>query len=131
MTKKIRIALIGLGRVGETFAEHFLASIQIRHIAAEIVAVAAHNIDSPVAMGFAHSKVPVYSDGLKIAELGDAVDIIFDLTGSLQFRQQLRDRLRELDNHHTVIAPEVMARLLWSFFSDDAQLPDVHGNTGY
>ena len=127
----IRIALIGLGRVGETFAEHFLASIQIRHVDAKIVAVATHDPASPVALGFAHSRVPVYSDGLQIADLGESVDIIFDLTGSTEFRRQLRDRLHTRQNHHTVIAPEMIARLLWAFFGDDKTLPDVHSNTGY
>lgn len=131
MSKKITIALIGLGRVGEIFAKHLLESIQTRHIAAEIVAVAAHNIDSPVALGFARSHVPVFEDGLKIVELGEQVDIIFDFTGDPIFRQQLRDRLHDSQNHHTIIASEIIAQLLWAFFGESHELPDNHTSTGY
>ncbi len=131
MSRKITIALIGLGRVGEIFAENLLESIQTRHIAAEIVAIAAHNLNSPVALGFAHSNVPVYEDGLKIVELGDKVDIIFDLTGNADFRQRLREHLRDSQNHHTIIASESIAQLLWAFFGENAELPSPHASTGY
>lgn len=127
----IRIALIGLGRVGETFAEHFLESIQTRHIDAKIVAVATHDITAPVAMGFAHSQIPVYADGLQIADLGNSIDIIFDLTGNTAFRQQLRSRLQAQENRHTIIAPETIARLIWAFFADGEPLPEVHTTSGY
>ncbi len=127
----IRIALIGLGQVGETFAEHFLASIQTRNVDAKIVAVATHNTDSPVALGFEHSHVPVYKEGLQIAEMGDSIDIIFDLTGNAEFRQQLRNKLQEMKNQHTIIAPETIARLLWAFFGEDKTLPASHARTGY
>ena len=36
MSNKIKIALLGLGSVGETFAEHFLEKIQEQHINVEI-----------------------------------------------------------------------------------------------
>lgn len=131
MAQHIRIALIGLGRIGEIFATQFLEHIQTRHIGAQIVAVADHNTQSPVALGFAHSGVSVFSDGLEIVKMGDAVDIIFDLSGSQDFRQSLRVALRDSGNQHTVIAPEVMASLLWSFFDEPTNLPENHVNTGY
>lgn len=130
MSNKIRVALLGLGSVGETFSEHFLANIQEQHANVEIVAVADRDLDSPVALGFAHSNVLVFKDALDVIDLGDKVDIVFDLTGNAELRQNLRARLQETGNRHTVIAPEVFAHLLWNFFGEGAALP-AHVRTGY
>ena len=122
MSKKIRIALLGLGDVGQTFAEHFLEKIQEHDAPVEIVAVADHHIDSPVALGFSQNGVPVYRDALDVVKLGDKVDIIFDFTNDNQMRQELRLKLLESKNRHTLIATEVVARLLWCFFDEKTQL---------
>jgi homoserine dehydrogenase len=129
MSQVVKVALLGLGDVGEKFAEHFLEKIQEEHVNVEIVAVASRNLDSPVAMGFSHSKVPVFQNALDVVSLGAKVDIIFDLTGDPDLRKKLRTALQESQNQHTVIAPEVVAHLLWSFFGE-GELPSS-GQTGY
>ena len=118
MTNKIRVALLGLGEVGQTFAEHFLEKIQEHGAPVQIVAVADHNIDSPVALGFSQNGVPVFEDALDVAKLGEQVDIIFDLTNNSRLRQELRLKLLETKNRHTLIATEVVAKLLWCFFEE-------------
>lgn len=130
MSNKVRVALLGLGSVGETFAEHFLEKIQEEHINVEIVAVASRHLDSPVALGFSHSNVPVFQDALDVIDLGEKVDIIFDLTGNAELRKRLRARLQETNNRHTVIAPEIFAHLLWNFFGESTDLPHS-AQTGY
>ncbi|MFP4131880.1 MAG: homoserine dehydrogenase, partial [Thiohalospira sp.] len=84
-------------------------------------------------------------DGLKMAEEaglatgtiddivaeGSAVDIIFDLTGSPEVRQQLREKLAAAGNRHTVIAPESVARLMWTLMGAGEELPEVHAGGGY
>ncbi len=122
MNNKIRVALLGLGNVGENFAEHFLEQIQEGQRPIEIVAVAHHHMDSPVALGFAQSGVPVYEDATEVIKMGENVDIIFDLTGSAEVRQNLRKGMMDSGNKHTVIAPEVFANLLWMFFGEDVVL---------
>lgn len=117
MNNKIRVALLGLGEIGQTFAEQFLEKIQEHGAPVEIVAVADHDIESPVALGFAQNGVPVYQNATDVTGLGENVDIIFDLTGSSRLRQELRLRLLETKNKHTVIATEVFANLLWYFFN--------------
>ncbi|MCA1978560.1 MAG: hypothetical protein LDL19_04920 [Thiobacillus sp.] len=129
MKQSVKVALLGLGEVGEKFAEHFLEKIQEDRVNVEIVAVAHHNPDSPVAMGFAHSKVPVFRDAMEVLSMGAKVDIIFDLTGDPELRKKLRVGLQDTHNHHTVIAPEVVAHLLWNFFGE-GDLPNS-GKTGY
>ncbi|HEB86429.1 MAG TPA: hypothetical protein ENI68_05360 [Gammaproteobacteria bacterium] len=119
MSHKIRVALLGLGDVGEDFAEHFLEKIQEGHRPIEIVAVAHHHTDSPVALGFSQNGVPVYEDATEVIKMGENVDIIFDLTGSAEVRQSLRKGMVDSANKHSVIAPEVFASLLQMFFADD------------
>ena len=119
MSNKIRVALLGLGKMGEDFAEHFLEQIQEGKRPIEIVAVAHHDTGSPVALGFAQNGVPVYEDATKVLNMGENVDIIFDLTGDAEIRKNLRKGLMDGGNKHTVIAPEVFANLLWMFFGED------------
>jgi predicted dinucleotide-utilizing enzyme len=127
MTDKIiRVALVGLNEVGEVFAEHFLEQLQEGHKPVEIVAVADPNPNSPVALGFAQNKVPVYTNPSDVARLGDKLDIIFDLTGDSAIRQQLRLTLLEKHNLHTVIASEEVARLLWCFFNEKKEFPTLN-----
>jgi len=129
MRHVVKVALLGLGEVGERFAEHFLEKIQEEHVNVEIVAVAHRNLESPVALGFIHSKVPVFQNALEVVSLGAKVDIIFDLTGDPELRKNLRIALQETHNQHTVIAPEVVAHLLWNFFGE-GELPRS-SQTGY
>lgn len=129
MSNKIRVAILGLGKVGEVFAEHFLGKIQESGANVEIVAVATRDAQAPVALGFSHSGVTVLQDALDVANMGDKVDVVFDLTGNADLRKELRSRMQAANNHHTVIAPEVMAHLVWAFF-DAGALPQS-SKTGY
>lgn len=130
MAGKIRVALLGLGRVGQQFAEHLLEKIQEGRKPIEIVAVSDRHPDSPVALGFAQNGVSVFNDAREVIKLGDKVDIIFDLTGDSKLRQELRLGLVQSQNHHTVIATEIFAQLLWYFFDETEALPR-HAQVGY
>lgn len=124
MAEKIKVALLGMGNVGQVFAEQFLEKIQEGGKPVEIVAVAHRDTNSPVLLGFAHSGVQVFSDALDILGLGESVDIIFDLTGDKATRKALREGLYAAGNMHTVLAPEVFASLLWHFFDIGTELID-------
>ena len=129
MSQVVKVALLGLGEVGETFAEHFLEKIQEEHVKVEIVAAAHRNLESPVALGFIQNGVPVFENALDVVSMGAKVDIIFDLTGDPDLRKKLRAAMQESHNQHTVIAPEVVAHLLWNFFGE-GELPHSD-QTGY
>ena len=129
MNHVVKVALLGMGEVGETFAEHFLEKIQEEHVNVEIVAVESRDLESHVALGFSHSKVPVFQNALDVIQMGAKVDIIFDLTCDPELRKKLRMGLQESHNQHTVIAPEVVAHLLWNFFGE-GELPHSD-KTGY
>lgn len=122
MGYKIKVALLGLGSVGQDFAENFLEIIQEGGKAVEIVAVAHHDKGSAVALGFQQSGVKFFENAVDVVELGEKVDIIFDLTGNADTRQALRKGMMESGNKHTVIAPEMMANLLWMFFAGSEEI---------
>lgn len=130
MGYKIKIALLGLGDVGQEFAENFLEIIQEGGKDVEIVAVAHHDKDSAVALGFQQNGVKFFENAVDVVQLGEEVDIIFDLTGNDETRQALRKGMMDSNNRHTVIAPEMMARLLWMFFEDDSSAVSSKGG-GY
>lgn len=125
MSDTIKIALLGLGEVGQDFAEAFLEMIQEDGKPIEIAAIAHRHLDSAVALGFHQSGVPAFEDATGIIELGDKIDIIFDLTGNSDTRAALRKGLQDSNNRHTVIAPEMIAKLLWMFFDDSAGLNNI------
>ncbi len=130
MSDKIKIALLGLGNVGQDFAEAFLEMIQEDGRPIEIAAVAHHDRNSPVALGFQQNKVPFFENATGVIDMGESIDIIFDLTGNPETRTELRKGLQASNNKHTVIAPEMIAKLLWMFFDDTVGVQNIK-NGGY
>jgi predicted dinucleotide-utilizing enzyme len=120
-----RIAIVGLGRVGGEFLGELLnkkdRGFQIRAVA-ELQ-------DTPAKEQAANEGIEVTTLE-RIAEMGSEIDVIFDLSGSRTVRAQLRDRLANAGNMHTVIAPEIVGQMIWSLITDKP-LPQVHRNVGY
>ena len=122
---KQNIAIIGLGRIGASF----LGAMLKKKDGINLVCVS-ERIDTP-------GKAQAQAAGIKnatlseIVAMGDAIDIIFDLTGIAEVRKELREALQAANNKHTVIASETIVRLIWSLISDVA-LPVIEGRkTGY
>jgi len=122
MSDTINVALLGLGRIGHQFAVALANHIEDGAKPIKIVAVAERAPDSEAAKRFKDSGVPVFTDAVEVIDLGEKVDVIFDLTGVPSIRQALRVKLQEKSNHHTVLVPEVFARLLWSFLEEGVDL---------
>ena len=115
---EIRVALVGLGETGELFAEMLLEQTQVKNAPVKIVAVADRHLDSPVALGFAQSNIPVFEDALDLVDLGDKVDIIFNLTANPSVDVSMNLRLMKNKNRHTVIVPVMVAKLLQVFLAE-------------
>jgi len=122
MPNTINVALLGLGRIGNQFATTLADHIKTGDKPIKIVAVAEHDPQSNAAEKFKNDGIAVYTDAVDVAEMGEQVDIIFDLTGVPSVRQALRIKLQESGNYHTVLVPEVFARLLWSFLEQGVDL---------
>jgi predicted dinucleotide-utilizing enzyme len=122
---KQNIAIIGLGRVGSAFLSAMLQKKQNINLVC-----VAERADTP-------AKAQAVANGVKIATLdeivgmGDKIDIIFELTGIRDIRKELREKLLAVNNGHTVIASETIARLIGALISD-VKLPVIEGRkAGY
>ena len=59
------------------------------------------------------------------------IDIIFDLTGDVSLRKELREKLHLSNNTHSIVASEAIVRMIWSMIGDKG-LPIIEGRkTGY
>lgn len=123
----IRVAVVGLGRVGSVFLEGLLKQ---QGRAVNLVAVAEANPQAPGCAIALKGGIPILTTAELLQRSSD-LDIIFDVTGSEAVRRELREGLAAAHNRVTVIASESMARLVWSLMAPDAELPEVHGRAGY
>ena len=106
---KIRVALVGAGETGTPLLQQLLAAAFV-----EIVGVAELDLALPgVALARAHG-IPVTDNFIELAEQGERVDIIIDLTGSRKVREDLRRFMQFAGNAHTVIMHERIALLMLS-----------------
>ena len=106
---KIRIAMIGAGETGTPLLKQLLAASFV-----EVVGVADLNDGMPGMELARQNGVRTTDDFMTLARLGEAVDIIVDVTGVDMVRDQLRSYLQESGNHHTIIMHELIAVLLMS-----------------
>lgn len=122
---KQNTAIIGLGRIGSAFLG---AMLQKKHSINLVCVAESAATPAKAEAGAAGIRIATLDD---IVAMGDAIDIVFDLTGRAEVRKELREKLMAADNRHTVIASETIARLIWSLISD-GELPEIAGRkTGY
>ncbi len=121
----LNIAVVGLGRVGAVFFEQMLP---LKNKGIEIACVVERNETAGKVLAIQAGIRAVSIDEL-IAS-GNAVDIIFDLTGSTETRRELREKLAAANNHYTTIATEAIAHMMWKMMGSK-DLPDIHGKGGY
>jgi predicted dinucleotide-utilizing enzyme len=120
------IAIVGLGRIGSAFLRNMLGR---RERGVNLVAVAESGNTPGRQMALDAGLKVVSLD--EIVDLDNGVDILFDLTGIPAVRREIREKLMARNNHHTVIASETIARLIWAMTTDD-DLPVIAGrSTGY
>lgn len=123
---KQAIAIVGLGRVGSVFLEELVRRPN-KNI--NVLAVA-EKADTPGKAVATSNHIPVLDIDTLIAK-GDEIDILFDLTGNVAVRKELREKMMTANNRHTIIATESIAQLIWSLIASDTALPTVHGKSGY
>lgn len=115
MSKNINVALVGAGRVGSTVLERLL---DYNGKGVTIVGVADKDANAE-GLKLASSKgINTYGSSQEIVDLGDKVDVIFELTGDSGARRDCRMAMVKSENIHTVIAPETIAFLLWNIMTE-------------
>lgn len=119
------VALVGLGEVGGRFLEEML---RVRHRGINI-ACAAQLSETPGKRMAREAGIPLVTVD-EIVALGDTIDVIFDLSGNPEVRKELRAKMRVTGNIHTIIAPEIVARIMWAVMTEE-HLADIHDDKGY
>jgi len=120
------IAIIGLNSVG---TELFKAMIELKNKGINVLGVSESIFTegSQLAQQLGITNMSID----QIIEMGDKIDVIFDLSGNREIRKELRTTLFSSKNQHTVIAPECVARIMHTMISDQ-QLPGTSSeNIGY
>ena len=121
--KEIQIAIVGLGKIGSTFLKKLLE--KERH-GIKLMGVVEQNKDTP-GIEFAKTKgIKIYDNLDKLLYLSQEVDVIFDLTGNIGAREAMRGGLARTRNQHTVIAPEVIAFLIWDLIAQGSEEFPAH-----
>ena len=105
----IRIIVIGAGETGTPLLKQLLAAPFV-----DVVGVADLDDQMPGIQLAKEHGVATTDDFMSLVQLGDAVDIIIDVTGVAEVRADLRKHMQESDNHHTIIMHELIAVLLMS-----------------
>lgn len=115
---KQNIAIIGLNNAG---TELFKAMVELKSKGVNVLGVSENNFTEGCQLAQELGITNMSID--KIIDMGDQVDVIFDLTGSREIRKELRTTLFSSKNQHTVIAPESVARLMYTMIGDQ-ELPE-------
>jgi predicted homoserine dehydrogenase-like protein len=121
----IRIIVIGAGETGTPLLKQLLAAPFV-----DVVGVADLDGQMPGIQLAKDHGVPTTDDFMSLAELGDAVDIIIDVTGVAKVRADLRKYMQESGNRHTIIMHELIAVLLMSL-SQGALVSMKHNPVDY
>lgn len=121
----IRIGIIGAGETGTPLVRQLLAAGFV-----DVVGVADLDADAPGMRLARTAGRPTTDDFMRLADLGDGVDILIDATGVPEVRDRLRRRLQETGNRHTVIMHELIAVLMMSL-SQGRLVASKHGVVDY
>ncbi|OYD84651.1 oxidoreductase [Azospirillum brasilense] len=113
MAKDIfRIAVIGAGETGTPLLTQLLDAPFV-----EILGVADLDAEAP-GMRLARERgVATTTDFMDLARLGEAVDVLIDVTGVPKVREALRQHMQNSGNHHTLIVHEMLVQLMLSLLS--------------
>lgn len=113
MAKDIfRIAVIGAGETGTPLLTQLLDAPFV-----EILGVADLDAEAP-GMRLARARgVATTTDFMDLARIGEAVDVLIDVTGVPKVREALRHHMQDSGNTHTLIVHEMVVQLMLSLLS--------------
>jgi len=120
------IAIIGLHDLGTEF---FKAMINLKNRGVNVLGVSERTFTEGVqyAQDLGIGNVTIN----QVVGMGNKVDIIFDLSNDREIRKELRKELFSSNNHHTVIAPESVARLMYTMIGENSLPKSYPDETGY
>lgn len=118
----VRVALLGAGRTGHAFLSEMLSYDYI-----EVIGVCDLDEDAPgLELALRHGLMTTL-DPMELLSLGERIDILVDLSGDLSQKRQIKDYFERIDNSHTIIMHDLVARLCISLATrQDRLLPTIH-----
>lgn len=122
--RKIKLLIVGLGRVGGTFYKKF-KEVAPEHI--EIIAVSENNLKNPLLKQVKEDGIPNHP-GLTdaINAYGEEIDIIVDTSNNIEVKNTIRKLLQETNNRHTVLLPMIVDYLIWYLLPDTPPIDQSH-----
>ena len=118
--KDVKVAIVGLGRVGGAFITKLF---EYEGKGITIAAAAEKDFDAPGVTAARSRGIAVYDSEEKITAMGEDIDVIFDLTGSTVVERNMRLAMLQAGNTHTAIVPRIVAVLIWNMLAEGA-LPE-------
>jgi len=109
-----RVAVIGAGETGTPLLRKLLAAPFV-----ELLGVADLDPEAPGMRLAEDQGVKTTSNFRELAELGDGLDVLIDVTGVPAVRESLRKAMQETGNHHTVIVHEMVVQLMLSLLNGE------------
>lgn len=103
------IGIIGAGQAATELLQQLVEAEFIN-----IVAIADLKTSTPGIELAKQHRIPTTTKLTDLLEMGESLDILIDVTGNISVREQLRQHMKENENHHTVIMHERIAALLVS-----------------
>ncbi|WP_027416621.1 oxidoreductase [Aneurinibacillus terranovensis] len=106
---KISIVIIGAGETGTPLLKQLLDAEFV-----QVIGIADLDENAP-GMEIARQKgIETTTNYMKLVEKGEEVDIIIEVTGVPNVREELRHYMQEAHNQHTIIMHEKIALLMMS-----------------
>ena len=109
-----RVAVVGAGETGTPLLSKLLAAPFV-----ELLGVADLDPEAP-GMRLAHHRgVKTTTNFHELAQLGEQLDVLIDVTGVPAVRDALRKAMLGTGNHHTVIVHEMVVQLMLSLLNGE------------
>ncbi|KAA0575241.1 oxidoreductase [Azospirillum sp. Sh1] len=109
-----RVAVVGAGETGTPLLRKLLAAPFV-----ELLGVADLDPEAPGMQLANHRGVKTTTNFHELAQLGERLDVLIDVTGVPAVRDALRKAMQETGNHHTVIVHEMVVQLMLSLLNGE------------
>ena len=122
MAETVNVAIVGGGRAATPLIKDFLTRPFVN-----IVGIADVNPESPGAVIAREAGIFYCEHADVLAAKGSEIDIIFDLSGDPAVKPALKDAFVVQGNRTTIIAHDLIARMIMSLVEDaDSLIESVH-----
>lgn len=116
----VRVGIVGGGRTGKSLYETLE-----KYSFVKVLGIADVSMVSPAMVAANEKGVFTTTDMDDLANMGDKLDLLFEVTGDPQVKKWLKLSFNKANNSHTIIVHDLIARLLISFGNDLESLADT------